>query len=79
MRQSKYKESFLDEIDFEPWRNCLGMFVIVRSQESMSPAEIVASCLWTMTCYGFSQKQINKKFKSWGLVTVHNGKVENYE
>jgi hypothetical protein len=41
-----------------PWANCLGMYVIKEQCKHITDAEIVGSCLWTMTYFGFSEKTI---------------------
>jgi len=45
-----------------PWNESLGMEVCQEENIHLSNAEIVAHCLWQMTYYGFSEKEIHETF-----------------
>ncbi len=50
----KFFFSFL----LEPWVKWLAIRVPDSLLEKMTPAEIVAHCVWEMTFYGFTQEKI---------------------
>jgi hypothetical protein len=45
-------------LDLEPWEKWLAIRVPDSLLEKMTPAEIVAHCVWEMTFYGFTQEKI---------------------
>lgn len=56
--QKKVKEHFA--LDFTPWEQWLGMRVTKEARARYSPSEIAAHCIWEMTFWGSTQKQIQK-------------------
>jgi hypothetical protein len=57
---SKNEEEWMEMCGI-PWGECLEMNVIVEKGAKMSSAEVVMHCLWSMTYFGFSEAQIEKK------------------
>ena len=55
---TRYEEDFMEL--FKPWANCLGMFVLKEKGKRITDEEVVASCLWTMTYFGFSEQRMNE-------------------
>jgi hypothetical protein len=45
-------------LDLSPWEEWLAIRVPQSLLDKMTPAEIVAHCVWEMTFYGFSQEKI---------------------
>ena len=50
-------------LDFTPWEEMLGMEVDEGTVEKYSKTGVAAHCIWEMTFYGFTQKEIQKKLK----------------
>ena len=47
--------------DFIDWAECLNMEIDSKTFSKYSPIDIVVHCLWEMTWYGFTRKEVNKK------------------
>jgi hypothetical protein len=45
-------------LDLSPWEEWLAIRVPQSLLDKMTPAEIVAHCVWEMTFYGFTQEKI---------------------
>jgi hypothetical protein len=60
--KSQYEEDWIELFGI-PWDVCLGMRVIKEKGKQLSHAEIIASCLWTMTYLGFSEASVKKMLK----------------
>lgn len=47
-------------LEFNKWNNWISMFITKETLDNFSPEEIVASCLYEMTFYGFDEDTIQK-------------------
>lgn len=47
-------------IEFQPWREWLGMEIFPSTLNNYSEIDIICHCLWEMTFCGFSQDDIEK-------------------
>ena len=48
-------------IEFCRWIEWVSMFITQETLDEFSPEEIIASCLWEMTFFGFTEKTIDTK------------------
>jgi hypothetical protein len=48
-------------LDFMEWNKYLGMAIGKETLEKYNELEIIASCLWDMTFYGYDEEDIQKK------------------
>lgn len=54
------EEKYLQGIEFISWNKWLGMDICEESLDNFSEQEIISHCLYEMTFYGFSEKNIEK-------------------
>lgn len=50
-------------LEFTPWAHWLGMEIDSETLAKLSPANIIAHCLWEMTFCGFTEKERDEEWK----------------
>lgn len=50
-------------IEFEPWKNWLGMTIAKETLEKFTKFEIISHCLYEMTYISFDEKEIRKQLE----------------
>lgn len=47
-------------IEFEPWNNWISMFITQETLDTFTKDEIIAGCLYEMTFFGFTEKDVSE-------------------